>query len=86
MYKQFATPNEISDLKERYYKGIGWGGVKSILFNKINNSLEEPREQYNMYMNNTSLIDGLLEKGRDEARQLAKPFLEEIKYKIGVRR
>ncbi|WP_105616174.1 tryptophan--tRNA ligase [Vallitalea okinawensis] len=84
MYKQFATQDEINDLRERYHQGIGWGEVKRILFNKINDYLEEPRESYKNYTDKTWLIDEFLEKGRHEARQLAKPFLEEIKSKIGV--
>lgn len=47
LYKCFATKKECEDLTSQMKSGIGWGKVKQVVFDKINEQLEEPREQYN---------------------------------------
>ena len=84
LYKHFATPKEIKDLKQRYKQGIGWGEAKLELFNIINNELKEKREKYYEYINNKELIDNILHKGALKVRRLAKIQLNKIKQAIGV--
>jgi tryptophanyl-tRNA synthetase len=46
LYNGFANSYEIDLLKQRMYDGIGWGEVKKIVFDKINNEILEAREKY----------------------------------------
>lgn len=84
LYSQFADGEEIKEMRSYYSQGIGWGEVKRLVFEKLNQKLAEPRDKYHYYMNNTSLIDDILIHGKIQAQEIAKPFIEEIKSKIGV--
>lgn len=86
MYKEFATEEEIQSMRERYKEGIGWGEVKKELFRVVNRELEGPREKYEMYMNEPSLLYEALEKGANRAREIAKVNLAKIKKRIGYER
>ncbi|GAE25392.1 tryptophanyl-tRNA synthetase [Halalkalibacter wakoensis JCM 9140] len=84
LYKEFATEAQIEKMAECYRSGIGWGEAKKELFDVMNHFLEEPRETYKELMGSPKRIDEILENGAERARAIAKPFLKEIKRKIGV--
>ena len=46
LYKNFATEDEIINLKTAYDEGISWGDAKEKLFLKINSQLEPIRNKY----------------------------------------
>ncbi|MCH4827958.1 tryptophan--tRNA ligase [Planococcus halocryophilus] len=83
LYKEFASPDEIAQMKLQYLSGIGWGEAKKELFNVMNNFLEEPREKYNELMSSPERIDAILKEGAEKARAVSSPFLKEIKNKVG---
>lgn len=83
IYKEFASETQVKMMRERYEAGIGWGEVKKELFNVMNAYLEEPRQRYIELMNNPKKMDDILLYGAEKARKRARPFLEEIKEKIG---
>lgn len=83
LYKEFATDIEIAEMKERYGKGIGWGEVKRELFEVIHRFIEEPREKYKELMASPASIDRILKEGAEKARTISRPFLKEIKDKVG---
>lgn len=83
LYKEFASPDEVAEMKQQYLSGIGWGEAKKELFNVMNNFLEEPREKYNELMSSPERIDAILKEGAEKARAFSSPFLKEIKYKMG---
>lgn len=83
LYKEFASPGEVVQMKQQYLSGIGWGEAKKELFNVMNDFLEEPREKYNKLMESPERIDAILKEGAEKARAVSSPFLKEIKYKMG---
>ncbi len=84
LYTQFATPEQIKDLKAWYLRGIGWGEAKAELHKVIDSHLEGPREIYNDLMANTHKIDKILEDGATKVRPKAQKVLQEVKRAIGV--
>lgn len=84
LYKLFATPKELKDFELALSQGIGWGSAKKELFNVINRELAPLREKYNYYMENLHIIDELLQKGAQKARQVASDTLLRVRKAIGV--
>lgn len=84
MYKHFANEAEIKDLTQKYESGIGWGEAKEILFHKLEDFFKEKKQKYEYYRNNFSEVEGILQKGEQKAREIACPFLKEIKQSIGI--
>lgn len=83
LYKEFASPDEVEQMKQQYLSGIGWGEAKKELFTVMNNFLEEPRGKYNELMSTPERIDVILKEGAEKARAVSSPFLKEIKNKMG---
>lgn len=83
LYKEFATPEQIKEMASKFQSGISYGDIKKELFTLINENLKNPREKYNYLLNNTYIIDEILEKGGNKAREICKPRLELIKKAIG---
>lgn len=83
LYKEFATPGQIEELRNRYLTGISWGEAKQELFQVMNAYLEEPRNKYNELMASPGKIDDILFEGAKKARAMAAPLLEKVKSKIG---
>ncbi|MEK4749527.1 tryptophan--tRNA ligase [Niallia sp. FSL W8-0177] len=86
LYKEFASVEEIAQMRKKYESGIGWGEVKKELFAVMNRFLEEPRKKYQELMANPEKIDLILQKGAEKARARTLPFLEEVRKRIGVLR
>lgn len=47
LYQVFANDNKCNLLKEEMILGMGWGEVKSVVFEEINKQIENSREIYN---------------------------------------
>ena len=84
LFKEFASPIEIANMRNRFVTGIGWGEAKKELFVVMNQFLEEPREKYNKLMASPKKLDEILHYGAEKAREVSQPFLKEIKRKIGL--
>lgn len=84
LYKEFATIDEVQELKLRYEKGIGWGEAKQALFEVINREIEPFREKYNDYMENPSKLDDILNQGAIKARKIATDKINLLRQTIGV--
>ncbi|MDQ6421275.1 tryptophan--tRNA ligase [Paenibacillus sp. LHD-117] len=83
LYKEFATPGQVQNLRSKFLNGISWGEAKQELFQVINAFLEEPRKKYNDLMSSPDKIDIILYEGAKKARAMAAPLLEKVKHKIG---
>lgn len=72
LYKNFATPAEIADLRQKFVAGgMGYGRAKTILFEKIDSVLSAPRAEYERLMANTAELDKILDDGAARARVVA---------------
>ena len=78
-YKLVASPTEIADLSKRYNQGIGWGEVKAILFEAMNDHFKEARMRYQDLMKNKDYIDQVLNEGAEKAREIAIPVLQRVR-------
>ncbi|MEX2496098.1 MAG: tryptophan--tRNA ligase [Woeseia sp.] len=86
IYKAFATVGEVREIEKRYAEGIAWGEMKQVLFEYINEHVKPVREEYQRLMNDPSEVERALLKGADKAREWAVPFMDEIRYAIGIRK
>jgi tryptophanyl-tRNA synthetase len=84
IYRAFATPAESAALRERYARGIGWGEMKQLLFEYLNNLLKEPRRRYEELLDNPRYIENVLRAGAAKARRYSQPFLERLRAAIGI--
>ncbi|MBW3110569.1 tryptophan--tRNA ligase [Bacillus sp. MCCB 382] len=84
LYREFATPEQVEEMRKRYQRGIGWGQAKKELFEVMNSFIEEPRAQYEALMASPEKLDAILQEGAVKARKKAIPFMTEIKTKIGI--
>ena len=84
IYKAFANPIQVSEMKERFLKGVSWGEVKQALFETVNEAVKDSRKRYEELMNDRAEIDRILDLGKNKARESASQFLTKIKSKIGV--
>lgn len=80
LYKHFATDAEIAEFAEMFRRGgMGYGTAKTILFEKINSVLAEPRAKYEYLMSNTTEIDAILADGAKRAGAVARETLARVK-------
>lgn len=84
LFKEFARPEQIAELRQSYLSGISWGNAKEALFQAINSRLRGPRERYNELMAHPEEIDRLLRVGGDEAREIASQRLKNVRKLIGL--
>ena len=85
IYRAFATPEETAAVAERYRAGIGWGEMKQILFERIDAELAPAREEYRRLVAAPEEVEELLQRGAERAREVSRPFIAEIRERVGVR-
>ncbi|MBR5153382.1 MAG: tryptophan--tRNA ligase [Alphaproteobacteria bacterium] len=80
LYKHFATESETKQFAEMFRQGgMGYGTAKTMLFEKMNAVLAEPRAEYERLMANTAELDVILENGANLARQVATKTMQRVK-------
>ena len=70
---------------EAKYDGIGYGEFKADLADIVADEISKVQERYNKLINSTEL-DEILDKGRDEASYLARKQLSKVYRKVGLGR
>ncbi|MDH4107635.1 MAG: tryptophan--tRNA ligase [Gammaproteobacteria bacterium] len=85
MYKAFATPAETREIAKRYAEGIAWGEMKQLLFEYINEQIKPARDEYQRLIDDPAAVEAELKKGAMRAREIATPYLAEIRQAIGIR-
>ena len=86
IYKAFATDAEVREVEKRYAEGIAWGEMKNLLFEYINEHIKPAREEYKRLLDNPSDVEEQLLNGASRAREVATPFIDEIRHAIGIRK
>ena len=86
MYKAFATPEETRRIEKLYVEGIAWGEMKQTLFDYINEHIKPARDEYEKLIADPAIVEAKLVRGAERAREIAVPFLEEIRNSIGIRK
>lgn len=85
IYKAFATPEEIADMRAQFAAGIGWGDAKQALFEKINNEIAPFRARYEELMANPKELEEILQMGAEKARRHSRKQLDKARRAIGIR-
>ena len=86
IYKAFASEDETREIAKYYAEGIAWGEMKQRLFEYLNEHLMPARAEYNRLIDDPAIVEAELRKGADKAREIAVPYLAEIRDAIGIRR
>jgi len=86
IYKAFATPAETRAVERQYAEGIGWGDMKQQLFEYINDHIVPAREEYDRLIADPAVVEAELQKGAARAREVAAPYMDQIRHAIGIRR
>jgi tryptophanyl-tRNA synthetase len=85
IYRAFATDEETAAIRRRYAEGIAWGEMKEILFERINREIAPARAEYERLVANAREVEQVLREGAEKAREVSRPFLAEIRDKVGIR-
>ena len=85
IYQAFASAEETAQLAQAYAEGIAWGDAKQLLFERIDREVAPMREKYQALIAHPAELDRLLLAGADKARQLATPFIRELRHAVGLR-
>ena len=85
IYAAFATKAETAALRKRYAEGIGWGDMKQLLFEYVNDHLRAMRGEYERLIAAPDHVEAVLRAGAAKARKVSGPFLAEIRARVGVR-
>ena len=85
IYQAFASNEETAALAKAYAEGIAWGDAKQILFERIDREVGPMREKYESLIANPAELDRILLAGAEKARQLATPFIRELRHAVGLR-
>jgi tryptophanyl-tRNA synthetase len=85
IYQAFASAEETASMARAYAEGIGWGDAKQMLFERIDREIAPMREHYQALIDNPAQMDNILLAGADKARQLATPFMREVRHAVGLR-
>ena len=85
IYRAFASEAECAAVRERYAAGIGWGEMKQVLFERINAEIAPARAEYERLMAAPAEVEKLLLQGAETARAVSRPFLAEIRERVGIR-
>ncbi len=86
IYQAFAGGSEVETMKKRFAEGIGWGDLKQELFEFLNDHLSGARDEYNRLLADPGHIENVLRAGADSAREIAVPFIAEVRAAVGIRR
>lgn len=83
-YQAFATPHEVAEIRKRYAEGIGWGEMKQVLFEHINDHITPARERYEALLGSPAHIEEQLQEGAAKARAITVPFIKELRKAVGI--
>jgi tryptophanyl-tRNA synthetase len=84
---QFATPEVTDDARRRLEAGgTGWGELKNLLADVLEERLGPLRERYDALMAPDSELDAVLDAGAAKAREQASRVLREVRAAIGISR
>ncbi len=85
VWQAFASPEQTADMRQQFADGIAWGEAKKCLFELIDAELAEPRERYEAYMADPARMETILARGAEKAREVSRPFMQQIREAIGIR-
>ncbi len=85
IYQAFASEQETTGLRKAYAEGIGWGDAKQLLFERIDQEVAPMRTRYQALLQDPATLEAVLLAGAGKARELAMPFMRELRQAVGLR-
>jgi tryptophanyl-tRNA synthetase len=83
--EQFATPDVTANVRKRLEAGgMGWGELKNVLFEVLNEQLGPMRARYDELMAEGSELESILVAGGEKARERAREVLANVRHAVGV--
>lgn len=85
LFKLFASPTRVEDLRNRYLQGgLGYGVAKQELFEVLDAEIAEARDRYHDWIDHPHRLDEVLAIGADRARQAAHQTLKRVRERVGL--
>lgn len=85
LYRLFATPDEVAEMRRRYEAGgYGYGHAKIELFKVMTRELEQPRLRYESYRSSPERVEEILFNGAKRAREHAARTLSSVRKAVGL--
>ena len=86
IYRFFATPEEVADMRQKYLRGgFGYGEVKQHLFEVLERKFGEARLRYEAYSKDRAFLDKMLLESGEKARSIGAPLMRKVRKAVGVR-
>ena len=85
IYSAFASADQRQEMKQAFAAGIGWGDAKQQCFELINSELASARSAYEELISEPARIEARLRDGADRAREIATPFMQQLRNAVGIR-
>lgn len=85
LYKAFASEEQAAHMHADLGAGLAWGEAKQRLFELLDGQLSESRERYHELLARPQDLEDILQAGAVKARQIATPFLAELREAVGLR-
>jgi tryptophanyl-tRNA synthetase len=86
LFDAFASPEQMAKFRADLRAGLAWGEAKQRLFDLVEAELAPMRARYAAFIAHPEQLEDLLLAGAHKARQLAKPFIAELRQAVGLRR
>jgi tryptophanyl-tRNA synthetase len=84
LHRLFLSEAEKIKVKEIYTAGgMGWGQAKAMFFETLNCKIEKHRSEYERLLRDPGHIESVLEKGAQRAREIALPFMVQLREVTG---
>ena len=84
-FSAFLTKDKLKDIEELFREGAGWGELKKMLFEIINEELLPLREKYEELAKRPETIEEILIEGEKQAIIQAENKIQEVREKVGIR-
>ena len=86
LYSIIASDAQIEEMRKNYLAGgYGYGHAKQALFECLADKYRSERELFDHYMANPDEIEAKLLQGAEKARAIARPVLDRVRTKLGLR-
>lgn len=84
LWSAFATPDQVTYMREQFAQGIAWGEAKKQLFELINETLAPARERYNELLEQPERVEEVLQQGAARAREESSRLMAEVRDAVGI--
>ena len=86
IYSSFASDNQITDMKNKFEDGIGWGDAKNIVFNDLNDLIKPIRDKYLELESKKSNTEEILRTNAKEVRNHTQSLVKKVKELVGIKK